>query len=351
MHVPSVAWRASSLPPASSSGKSVPQSPIGSARIRLLRDGRLRAILPGIYVAATARSSHRCCSAQAVMLRHPPAVLTHELAAMLTFWPELQSPVVRVSGVRTRVQADGLSFDRREHPRRTSPVSSGRLRVTLPALTALDLSVSTIGPSAIDRCAAHVAFRCVCPDLWNALRGMPTSQREHRSAPACPRLPRRALVGGGADARTGSSRDANLRGWVGNHPLDIRGHRYYVDIAFRRERLAVEIDGQLHDDGAIGSRADETFESDRIRQNALVIAGWDVLRFTWTRLVDEAVKRWSRRSSRALARSRRSRGGLRPLRTCHSHHIRAAEGPHPSNERHVSSGSACGTRPVSWRSS
>ena len=50
---------------------------------------------------------------------------------------------------------------------------------------------------------------------------------------------------------------------------------YYLDIAFRRERVASEIDGRLHETDV------DLFESDRIRQNALMLRGWLVLRFTW----------------------------------------------------------------------
>ena len=42
----------------------------------------------------------------------------------------------------------------------------------------------------------------------------------------------------------------------------------------------IEVDGRKHH-GA------EAFESDRWRQNALILAGWTVLRFTWAMLVRE----------------------------------------------------------------
>ena len=50
---------------------------------------------------------------------------------------------------------------------------------------------------------------------------------------------------------------------------------------FRRLMLAIEIDGwDFHN-----SR--EVFESDRRRQDLLVINGWRVLRFTWRMISDE----------------------------------------------------------------
>ncbi len=50
---------------------------------------------------------------------------------------------------------------------------------------------------------------------------------------------------------------------------------YWIDVAFEARRLAVEVDGWAwHCDV-------DRFAHDRRRQNALVLAGWTVLRFTW----------------------------------------------------------------------
>ena len=49
-----------------------------------------------------------------------------------------------------------------------------------------------------------------------------------------------------------------------------------VDLAFPSHRLAVEVDGWTwHGDPS-------RFQRDRARHNALVLAGWTVLRFTWS---------------------------------------------------------------------
>lgn len=70
-------------------------------------------------------------------------------------------------------------------------------------------------------------------------------------------------------------RDAGILGWTGNEKIRINGRTYYLDICFRRLKIAVEIDGRDH------QRDITTFVRDRERQNALVLAGWTVLRFTW----------------------------------------------------------------------
>lgn len=55
----------------------------------------------------------------------------------------------------------------------------------------------------------------------------------------------------------------------------VSGRRYRLDIGFREERLAIEVDGFAHHGKYVAD-----FRRDRQRQNELVIAGWRVLRFS-----------------------------------------------------------------------
>lgn len=56
---------------------------------------------------------------------------------------------------------------------------------------------------------------------------------------------------------------------------------YRLDFAYPEQRIAIEGDG-------FGFHSDRrAFESDRSRQNDLVLAGWLVLRFTWRQIVHE----------------------------------------------------------------
>lgn len=74
-------------------------------------------------------------------------------------------------------------------------------------------------------------------------------------------------------------RRAGIRQWAANHPVWSNGELIaVVDVALLEDRVAIEMDGwAFHSDV-------DRFQRDRTRQNALVTAGWVVLRFTWADL-------------------------------------------------------------------
>jgi very-short-patch-repair endonuclease len=66
-------------------------------------------------------------------------------------------------------------------------------------------------------------------------------------------------------------KEADITGWTANHP--VAGYR--VDVGFPDLKLALETDGlAFHSDS-------DDFHNDRKRQNAVILSGWLVLRFTW----------------------------------------------------------------------
>lgn len=89
---------------------------------------------------------------------------------------------------------------------------------------------------------------------------------------------RRMLQAAAGGARSEAERiviqllqSARISGWQANYPCG----PYAIDVAFPRERVAIEIDGwAFHSDQL-------TFQKDRTRQNWLMLQGWQVLRFTW----------------------------------------------------------------------
>ena len=50
-----------------------------------------------------------------------------------------------------------------------------------------------------------------------------------------------------------------ITGWKTNLPTHVDGQTYYIDIAFEQQKLAIEIDGRLHETDV------DLFESDRWR--------------------------------------------------------------------------------------
>lgn len=69
-------------------------------------------------------------------------------------------------------------------------------------------------------------------------------------------------------------RAAGLADPVRQHEVRIGGERYFLDLAYPERRVCIEVDGREAHEG-------EAFQRDRTRQNALILAGWTVLRFTW----------------------------------------------------------------------
>lgn len=80
-----------------------------------------------------------------------------------------------------------------------------------------------------------------------------------------------------------------------------REGRRRIDFAYIDERIAIELDGYA----SHGSKT--AFESDRLRQNELVLAGWFPLRFTWEH-VTQAAHTVGETLEEAL--SRRAGGGI-----------------------------------------
>ncbi len=81
--------------------------------------------------------------------------------------------------------------------------------------------------------------------------------------------------------------------------VSIGDHRYRIDLAYPDARLAIEVDGfDFH-------RSRTSFDADRARGNALVLAGWQLLRFTSKSSDEEMVAciTAAREASEAFVRS------------------------------------------------
>jgi very-short-patch-repair endonuclease len=241
---------------------------------RLVRTGELVPVLPGVYSTAL-RAQERTTRVLALACRHPDAVLVEHTAAQLSFWPEARGDQVAYALRRKTHPQPGFRVVRSSVPP-DLVMERGPLRLSVPALTALDLCAH-VGGDGIDQ--ALLTRTATLAEMHRALEltaGRPGNRDrralllDSRDEPwsAAERLCHRLLRG------------ARISGWKSNWPVTIEENLYYLDVAFPRLRVVVEIDGRLH------QRDAGVFESDRWRQNALVLDGWLVLRFTW-RMLDE----------------------------------------------------------------
>ncbi len=245
---------------------------LASAVAWRLRQGQLAPVLPGVY-AVPARAGDFEVRVRALSSVDPDAVLTGASAARLSFWPALRDDVVECATRRQHALRPGFAFRRSRVPAELV-AERGGLRLTVPALTALDLCES-VGADGVDQVLR--TRTATLSDLWRALEL--TTGRPGNGG-------RRALLLDSRDAPWSAAerrahrllRAAGITGWLSNYPVRLEGHQYFLDIAFPRNRLVVEIDGRLHEDDR------DVFENDRHRQNALVLDGWTVLRFTWRML-------------------------------------------------------------------
>ena len=237
---------------------------------RQIRNGTLRPVLPGVYATPEMCDSVRT-RILALMRWDADAILVGPAAAWASFWPEIRVASVTCSLKHQRRQQRGYEFCRRQIPAELVISRSG-LRYTSPALTALDLC-ATVGGEAIDQ-----ALRTRATTLARLQRAMRLTTARVGNP-----IRRQLLLDSRAEPWSEAERSfhrllrkGGITEWQANQPILLGGRTFYVDVIFRKLRLAIEIDGRLYHNGV------EVFESDRSRQNLLILDGWCALRFTWT---------------------------------------------------------------------
>lgn len=243
-----------------------------SAVRTLVADGLLVRVLPGVYTCAEPSWRHRAAAAAQWA---PEAVIAGSAAAALTFWPDRPVPEVDVILDR-RGGHRGFVVSRRSISEEWVQSVHG-LRCTSPALTAMDLAVVSDGDS-----------------IDGALRARATTLEQLRAALAATsfrtgnRQRHRLLLDSRAEPWSAlermlhrTLRAAGITGWRANRRVVVEDQHFFPDLTFRRERVVVEADGDLH-------RTDrETFIQDRRRQNLLQLDGWFVLRYTYPDVLDQ----------------------------------------------------------------
>jgi very-short-patch-repair endonuclease len=147
------------------------------------------------------------------------------------------------------------------------------LRATALPLTVIEAAVRRRGGAKLMDWALQrdVELR----ELWHAqLRN-----KGRYGSPAARRLLQAASDGARSEAErllVKLLREAGITGWRTNYPVG----GYKVDVAFPKQKVAIEVDGLAHHSDS------DDFHSDRVRQNNITLLGWTVLRFTWLDLTE-----------------------------------------------------------------
>jgi hypothetical protein len=262
-----------------------------NALVRAAVGGRLVRPLPGIY-ADPGNATTLLTKVVAVSRWDPSAIITGRAAAALSYWPEVTVGDLQVASPQRHAPKPGFVFEQRRVPvelvQRRGPYG-----FTVPPLTAIELATLD------DTDPIDIALRRKAADLTSLRDALQqTPHRRGNTERWQVLLDSRAEPWSRAERLAHRVyRRAGIAGWVGNLKVTVPDWAtYYLDIAFVRRRLACEIDGrETHD------RAD-AFEGDRERQNALVLAGWTVLRFTWRMLTEDPdYVVWATRSALGVA--------------------------------------------------
>jgi very-short-patch-repair endonuclease len=236
---------------------------------RRAREGSWRRLHPGVYLVGGHRLTDEARVRAAWLWAGEDAAVCGIAAA---YW----------HGFLSRAPARiGLTVPSRSHPRHRPGTTVVRrdlhqvdltrtrgVRVTAAPLTVLETATALPeGSTFLDRALQRhvrfpVVYRSFCRNMGrkgSSAAGRLLVAAADRADSAAERLLVRLL------------REAGITGWVLGHPFG----PWRIDLAFPRQKVAVEVDGWAwHVDP-------ERFGNDRRKQNALVRAGWDPLRFTW----------------------------------------------------------------------
>lgn len=242
---------------------------------RRVRAGRWRQCSPGVFFVAD-REFTDAARVRAAVWGYGHGACASGLAA--AWWLELTRFAPDVVEVTVPRESHGRRHAGSRVRRRNLPqadvVDCRGLRVTALPLTAIEAAVrrggggSKLMDEALQR---HTELR----HLWAAQ----VRNKGRYGSPAARRLLQAADDGTKSAAERLFARLMNtsgITGWKANQTV----LGYEVDALFRAARVVVEVDGfAFHTDA-------DAFERDRIKQNTLVLAGYQVLRFTWLDLTE-----------------------------------------------------------------
>ncbi|MFT3859969.1 endonuclease domain-containing protein [Micropruina sp.] len=247
---------------------------------RLVKSGSIARVLPGTFVSVDLLTNRhtRCAAALAT---YSGSVLwgTDAVAALsgtLAKSPFGPKDTVLLAHAQSRYPRPGVTWVRRSVPD-AHRVRVNGLRSPSAAYLAVEASARDSG-ALIEKFLRAGKVRPVdLPAIVPLLIGSPGQDVRRRIVGASLDNP----WSGGERTLQELLRRNRITGWVANAELVVGGQTCFPDILFEAARLVLEFDGY-----GVHSKP-EVFESDRRRQNLLVIGGYHVLRYTWKQLTEQ----------------------------------------------------------------
>jgi len=255
---------------------------------RRLRTRQWLPARPGVYAAAGCPPSYEQAVLAAILSVGGSVIASHEAAAALWNFVGLREPRIEVSTDLPRVvrlegvvaHRSSLLFDEDRAVRRLIP-SASRARAIVDM--SARVPVNTLGQMLDDqiRHGLHVAavHRCIGrlppapgrrPSVIHALLATRLNGYDPGDSDLETRVLRWIVTAGLMPPRQ------QLR-------VRVAGRTCKIDLAYPELKIAIELDGwDVH-------RTRSAFDDDRARANALVLAGWIVLRFTSRSTVEDVV--------------------------------------------------------------
>ena len=246
---------------------------------RRVRSGRFHPVHRGVLAVGHCALTKEGRWMAAVMAGGRDAVLSHASAAAAWELRRASGAAIHVTVPRDtgRKRRSGIRVHRSTTLEPTETTTVRAIPVTGPVRTIIDLAAALKG-----RPLEHVL------DLAEQRRLVDFAElrqrlADHPGRPGSPSLQAVLSLYTAGSTVTRSEMEERFLGLCDSFGLprpdvNTRIEGEEVDFAWRDRRLIVEVDGYRY------HRSPSMFESDRERDVMLAVAGWQVLRFTWTQL-------------------------------------------------------------------
>jgi hypothetical protein len=240
------------------------------AIFRKLKSGKWQLLFPNVYFTKSHPPSWKQRMAAACRWAGPEALASHRAAARLLQFPGFEDAPVELTAVR---DLRPTNYDVIVHRVRVLPRPKAKVD-NIPVTTATWTIVNLAGTLEFDELQALIDW-AICAEVttWQRL------ERAAESAAGEPGvLALRRILKERRAAESVLQRNVQRLLVEAGYPPPLLEHpdgRFRIDLAYPRNRLAIETDGY----GAHSDR--HAFGEDRRKQKYLMGVGWRVLRFTW----------------------------------------------------------------------